>query len=116
MVETRFYKPLIGRFRSTNFKLIPNQYQQIIDNGNGRACKSKESHSEESFCYSEKWKLRFIFENDIGLQVSTSEDQNSYTKGISRWGQIKEGRQNCKKIRGKEIKVLLDSVWNMGKT
>lgn len=70
----------------------------------------------ESFCYSEKWKLKFIFENDIGLQVSTSEDQNSYTKGISRWGQIKEGRQNCKKIRGKEIKVLLDSVWNMGKT
>ena len=78
--------------------------------------KAKKVIERESFCYSEKWKWKFIFENDIGLQVSTSEDQNSYTKGISRWGQIKEGRQNCKKIRGKEIKVLLDSVWNMGKT
>ena len=78
--------------------------------------KAKKVIEKESFCNNEKWKWKFIFENDIGLQVSTSEDQNSYTKGINRWGQIKEGRQNCKKIRGKEIKILLGSVWNMGKT
>lgn len=77
----------------------------------------KKPIEKESFCYTEKWKWKFIFKNDIGLEASTSKDQNLYTKRFNKWVQIEEGRQYCKRIiKEKESKVLLDSVWNMGKT
>ena len=77
----------------------------------------KKPIEKESFCYTEKWKWKFIFKSDIGLEALTSKDQNLYTKRFNRWVQIEEGRQYCKRIiKEKESKVLLDSVWNMGKT
>lgn len=77
----------------------------------------KKPIEKESFCYTEKWKWKFIFKSDIGLEALTSKDQNLYTKRFNRWVQIEEGRQYCKrKIKEKGSKVLLDSVWNMGKS
>lgn len=77
----------------------------------------KKSIEKETFCYTEKWKWKFIFKSDIGLEALTSKDQNLYTKRFNRWVQIEEGRQYCKrKIKEKGSKVLLDSVWNMGKS